>query len=251
MKLDSEKQLTVHNYPQGWCNWAQPKKTPGCFKKAHLIQTNETHYKSHSFLFLWKIYYEVKSEIINTLVQLTVIFLMKQTNSNEIWRTWKMRRKIRTVGVNSTGYLLQLCKSVYFNKFFCLLCIQTVSDVGPYQTICWKILYRCWSSRACTKLTWNCSVCVRVAFLRLLCACLPNLTTLEWIDQQHFAKSKMGYISLPSNLNAIIGITSYYCVMLKMVILHDALKTIQNRVFMFFLKKEQKPVSFQKTQKRY
>jgi len=38
-------------------------------------------------------------------------------------------------------------------------------------------------------------------------------------------------------LNAIIGIKSYYCVILKMVILHDAIKTIQNSVFVFFEKK--------------
>jgi len=47
-------------------------------------------------------------------------------------------KRIRTVWVNSAGYLLQLCKSVYFNQFFNLLCIQTVSDVGPLQTIRWK-----------------------------------------------------------------------------------------------------------------
>ena len=41
-------------------------------------------------------------------------------------------------------------------------------------------------------LTWKCRVCVWVAFLCLLCAFLPSLTTLEWIDQQHFAKTKMG-----------------------------------------------------------
>jgi len=56
----------------------------------------------------------------------------------------------------------------------------------------------------------------------------------------------MGYISLPSNLNAIIGITSYYCVILKMVILHHAIKIIQNEVFVFFVQKEQKTVSIQK-----
>jgi len=31
-----------------------------------------------------------------------------------------------------------------------------------------------------------------------------------------------------------------------MVILHDAIKTIQNSVFVFFPKKDEKPVSFQK-----
>jgi len=55
----------------------------------------------------------------------------------------------------------------------------------------------------------------------------------------------MGHISPPSNLNVIKGITSHYYVILKMVILHDAMKTIQNGVFVFFIK-EQKPVSFQK-----
>jgi len=59
----------------------------------------------------------------------------------------------------------------------------------------------------------------------------------------------MAYISLPSDLNATIGIKSYYVVILKMVILHDAIKTIQNSVFVFFPKKERKPVSFKKKQK--
>jgi len=83
-----------------------------------------------------------------------------------------------------------------------------------------------------------------MVFLCLLYACLPSLTVQEWTDQQHFVKTKMGYISLPSILNAIIGITSYYCVILKMVILHDTIKTIQNGVFLFSLKKEQNNVSF-------
>jgi len=48
-------------------------------------------------------------------------------------------------------------------------------------------------------------------------------------------KTKMGYISLPSVLNAIIGITSYYCVILKLLILHDGMKTIQNWLFPFSL----------------
>jgi len=38
----------------------------------------------------------------------------------------KKRRKIRTVCVNYIGYLLPLCKSIYFRQFFCLHCIQTV-----------------------------------------------------------------------------------------------------------------------------
>jgi len=90
-------------------------------------------------------------------------------------------------------------------------------------------------------LTWNGRVCVGVTLLCLLCACLPILTTLEWIDQQHIAKTKMGYISLPSNLNARISINSYYCVILKTVILHETIKTIQNKFlrFFFFISKNQ------------
>ena len=83
-------------------------------------------------------------------------------------------------------------------------------------------------------LTCNCRVSVGVVFLCLLCACFPSHATLESIDQQHFAKTKLRYISLPPNLNAIIGITSHYRVILKMVILHDATKTIQNGVSVFF-----------------
>jgi len=77
---------------------------------------------------------------------------------------------------------------------------------------------------------------VGLAFLYLLYAFLPSLTTLERIDQQHFAKTKMGYISSPSNLNAIIGIKSYYCLILQMMLLHNAITKIQNGVFVFFLK---------------
>ena len=88
-----------------------------------------------------------------------------------------------------------------------------------------------------------------MVFLCLLCAFLPSRITLEWIDQK-FAKTKMGYISLPSNLNGIIGTASFYCVIPKIMTLHDAIKTIKNRVFLFSLKKEQNLVSFQKTPKK-
>jgi len=48
-------------------------------------------------------------------------------------------------------YLFQLCKINLFWQFFCLCCTQPVSDVGSYQTICWKnTLYRCWTSKANT-----------------------------------------------------------------------------------------------------
>jgi len=48
----------------------------------------------------------------------------------------------------------------------------------------------------------------------------------------------MGHIPLPSNLNGIIGITSYYCVILKIMMLHDTIKTINNKVFPFSLKEK-------------
>ena len=48
----------------------------------------------------------------------------------------------------------------------------------------------------------------------------------------------MGYFSLPSSLNAIAAITSYYCVILKIVILDYGIKAIQNAVFLFFLNKK-------------
>jgi len=56
----------------------------------------------------------------------------------------------------------------------------------------------------------------------------------------------MGCISLPSNLNAITGITSYYCVILDMTILHDAIKTIQNWVFVVSFQKRAKTCFFLK-----
>jgi len=59
----------------------------------------------------------------------------------------------------------------------------------------------------------------------------------------------MGYISLPSNLNGIIGIRSYYCVILKIMILHDAIKTIKNKVFPFSLKNNKILFLFKKTKK--
>ena len=41
-------------------------------------------------------------------------------------------------------------------------------------------------------LAWNCRVCVWVAFS--VCCAHACQATLEWIDQQHLAKTKMGYI---------------------------------------------------------
>jgi len=63
----------------------------------------------------------------------------------------------------------------------------------------------------------------------------------------------MGYIALPSILNAIIGITSYSVgrEILKIVILHDGVKTIQSGVLLFSLKKEQNLVSFKKQKKTF
>jgi len=66
---------------------------------------------------------------------------------------------------------------------------------------------------------------------------------------KHFCHIPKIYISLPSGLNAIIGIKSCHCVIMKMVMLHDAMKTIQNNVFVYFSKKRTKTCFFLKTQK--
>ena len=59
---------------QGCCKKTRPNKThPGFFWKIPLEKNNKTNQKTHSLLFLWKIYCEVKNKISRTLVQLTVI----------------------------------------------------------------------------------------------------------------------------------------------------------------------------------
>ena len=71
-------------------------------------------------------------------------------------------------------------------------------------------------------------------------------TTSEWTDQQHLVKTKMGYIFLPSILNAIIGI-SYY-IILKKVILHDSLKKLGMGFLCFSFKKKAAKTMPHKTQ---
>jgi len=46
----------------------------------------------------------------------------------------------------------------------------------------------------------------------------------------------------------MIAVSIYYCVILQMVIQHDAIKTIQNRVFVFFWKKNKNLFLFKKKQ---
>ena len=84
-------------------------------------------------------------------------------------------------------------------------------------------------------LTWNCRCCVGVAFF-VSCAHSCQALQLRSELTNNTAKTKMGYISLPSVLNARVGITSYYCVILKMVILHDGIKPFRMG-FLCFLKK--------------
>jgi len=106
LKFDSENQWSVHNYLQRWCNWTQPKKSPVLDGPLKTIKPT----KIPLLTFPLKMYYEGKSKISSTLVQLTANFFeWYKTNSNEIWRTCKKENN-RTVWVNSTGYLLQLCK---------------------------------------------------------------------------------------------------------------------------------------------
>jgi len=76
-------------------------------------------------------------------------------------------------------------KLVYFNQFFFLLRIQRAGHVHK--------LY--------VELKSLCGSGFSLFAVRIL----ANI--LEWTDQQHFAKLKMGFISLPSNYNAIIATT--------------------------------------------
>jgi len=81
----------------------------------------------------------------------------------------------------------------------------------------------------------KCSLCARS------CQALPVWGELT---NTTLRKQRWGTF-FTSNLKAIVGITSHYCVILKMVILHDAIKTIQNGAFVFF-EKVQKPISLKK-----
>jgi len=111
-----------------------------------------------------------------------------------------------------------------------------------YLTKCWiNTLCRCWSDRAC-KCTWReTAVCVGLAFLCLLSACFPRLTN-------NTLRKKRWSAFLPWNLNPKVDIADYNCVILKMVILHDAIKTLQNGVCVFSKKKKKKTYVFSKKQ---
>ena len=98
-------------------------------------------------------------------------FQWNKTNNNEIWRTWKKEKKYANSLSKFCWLSSSALKSVHFNQFFC---IQTVSDVGPYQTICCKNrLYTVDAELAehvgYINLTWNGRVCVGVAFLFVVC----------------------------------------------------------------------------------
>jgi len=82
-------------------------------------------------------------------------------------------------------------------------------------------------------LTRNCRVCVGIVSVYCAHACQALQRRSELTNNTLRKQRKMGYISLPSILNAIIDITSCYCVILKIVILHDAIKAIQNGLFCF------------------
>ena len=59
-------------------------------------------------------------------------------------------------------------------------------------------------------------------------------------------ENKVGIHFFTLNFDAIIGITSHYCVILKIVLLHNGIKTTQNVYFLLSLKKERNLVSFNK-----
>ena len=201
-------------------------------------------------------YYEVKSKISSTRVQHTVIFFIKNnTNNNEIWRTWtKEKKKPNNL---SKFYWLSSSAPVnwyiftYFSAFSVSNLFLMLEHTKPYVENMHYIDAELAGHVGYMNLMSNGRVCVRVGFsLFSLCVLAqPYQFGVEWIDQQHFAKTKMGYISLPSNLNAIIYITSHYCVILKMVILHGPIKTIQQGFLCLFLKKI-KNVFFQNPKKK-
>ena len=118
-------------------------------------------------------------------------------------------------------------KSIYFNQFSCLICIQAVY-VGPYQTMRWKnTLYRCWTSKSCTW-TWRETAEFAWEWLFSVCcahACqVVNHFGVNWPTAR--CENNDGIHFLSWNVNAIIGIISYYCLILNMIILHDAIETI-------------------------
>ena len=83
------------------------------------------------------------------------------------------------------------------------------------------------------------SLCGSGFSLSALC-CLPKPYHFGVKWPAMLCENKDQYISFPIELNAIIGIKSYYCVILKMVISRrpNAIKTIQNSVFVFFWKRK-------------
>ena len=65
-----------------------------------------------------------------------------------------------------------------------------------------------------------------------VCCAHACQTLLLWSELTNNTLRKQRWSTfLYSVLNAIIGMISHYCVILKMVILHDAMKTIQNYFF--------------------
>ena len=98
---------------------------------------------------------------------------------------------------------------------------------------------------------WNCKVCVGVAFLCLLCAFLPNLKTLEWIDQQHCEnKDEVHFFTLKTECHNRYN-KLLLCNFLNMVTLHDTIKTIQNGVFVLFKKKNENLFLFKGNKKTH
>jgi len=98
---------------------------------------------------------------------------------------------------------------VYFNKFFCLSASKLFLILDHTKPSVQKYPLLMLNQQGMHKnLMWNCRICVWVVFLCFLCSCLPCLTTQEWTDQQHLVKTKTRCISLPSILNATIGVTT-------------------------------------------
>jgi len=92
----------------------------------------------------------------------------------------------------------------------------------------------------CINLTWNCTVCVGMVF-SVCCARSCQALSL-WCEL-----NKDGVHFFTLKLECQIGVTSSYCVILKMMTLYDAIKTIQNAGLCFSSKKKKILFLFKQT----
>ena len=89
------------------------------FLKAQVKKNNKKHQKSHSTFALKNVLWSKKQNKQHTCtVNCKLFFIQTKRTATKFYQLEKKRRKIRTVWVNSTGYLLQLCKNRYIQIKF-------------------------------------------------------------------------------------------------------------------------------------